>query len=367
MTHTSDLPLAIDPRELRKVLSSFVTGVTVVTAVDAQGNYHGVTANSFNSVSLDPPLVLWSQALRAFSHPVYRDARHFAINILSSDQIDVSNRFAKSGEDKFSGIAIRKGLNGVPLIEGCLAYLECSRHAAHEAGDHMIFIGRIDRMECNGSRPLVFGSGRYLVAETHDHARLSKADAQNNRARLHAIRLATHAAVDLSSRLDVTVGVAVWGTHGPTIVHWEPSSQPVSMNLRTGAVLPVSESATGRVFAAWLDQGAVEPVLSAEALAQGASSDSLLQALEEDLQAVRASGNALVSGVSSFVDRENVSVTSASVPVFHTDGSLLAALTILGEAGQVDLGSDSEALRALKATASELTRRFQPAEAMAAG
>ncbi|MFO1266922.1 MAG: flavin reductase [Rubrivivax sp.] len=250
-TMDREAPLqAIDARELRQVLSTFVTGVTVVTTVDREGRRHGVTANSFTSVSLEPPLVLWSQALKAFSHPAFRDAGRFAVNILADDQIALSNRFARAGEDKFGGTPVREGLGGVPLIEGCAAYVECRHHVAHEAGDHMIFVGHVERMARTGRRPLAFGGGRYLIAQPHDFGRLTADEANANRARLQAVRLATHAAVELAARVDETIGVAVWGTHGPTVLHWEPSSRPVSMSLRAGAVLPLLRSATGRVFAA---------------------------------------------------------------------------------------------------------------------
>src|SRR4051812_18428675 len=106
-----------DARALRQVLGAFVTGVTVITTVDASGKPHGLTANSFSSVSLDPPLILWSQSLTAPSHPVFRDADRFVVNILADDQVEVSNRFARGGADKFAGCATRAGLGGVPLIE----------------------------------------------------------------------------------------------------------------------------------------------------------------------------------------------------------------------------------------------------------
>src|SRR5712675_2060537 len=110
-----------DSRDLRRVLGTFVTGVTVVTTTDDEGRFHGVTANSFSSVSLDPPLVLWSQAVKTQSHPVYFKAESFAVNILAEDQIELSNRFAKSSQEKFAGIEVDIGADGVPLLRGCSA------------------------------------------------------------------------------------------------------------------------------------------------------------------------------------------------------------------------------------------------------
>lgn len=345
---------AIDARELRRVLSTFVTGVTVVTTRDARGRPHGVTVNSFSSVSLDPPLVLWSQALGALSHPVFRDAGRYAINILADDQIETSNRFARAGEDKFAGVAVHDGLGGMPLIDGCAAYVECSPHARHEAGDHMIFVGRVERIERAQRRPLAFGGGRYLIAQPHDFARLSTAQANANRARLQAVRLATHAAVELSARLDETIGVAVWGTHGPTVVHWEPSSAPVSLNLRVGAVLPLRRSATGRIFAAWLPPETTAPFLAAEpAVRADADGAAWAPGL---LETVRRDGVASVEVVSDFQDRSAVAVAAASAPVFDRDGQILLALTALGEAGRIDVSPGASLRTALIDCAAQLTR-----------
>jgi flavin reductase (DIM6/NTAB) family NADH-FMN oxidoreductase RutF len=153
---------ALDPKELRRAFGSFVTGVTIVTALDAHGHPVGLTANSFSSVSLDPPLVLWSQSLTAPSHPVFRSAERFAINILADDQAGLSDRFARGGTDKFSGVAVRQGLGGVPLIDGATALLECTRVATYPGGDHAIFLGRVERFERHGRTPLVFAAGSYL-------------------------------------------------------------------------------------------------------------------------------------------------------------------------------------------------------------
>ena len=132
---------AIDPADLRKVLGTFVTGVTVITTIDASGKAYGLTANSFTSVSLNPPIVLWNLSLTAPSHPIFREASRFAVNILADDQIDISKRFASLGRDKFAGVAVRRGLGGIPLIEGCAAYLECRSEASFPGGDHIVFLG----------------------------------------------------------------------------------------------------------------------------------------------------------------------------------------------------------------------------------
>lgn len=154
-----------DDRELRNVLGRFFTGVTVVTTVDATGKFWGVTANSFSSVSLEPPLVLWNQALTSISHPVFRQAERFAINILTEDQVALSQRFSRPLDDRFEGVEVTEGLAGVPLLEGCCAVLECRKVATHDEGDHAIFIGQVERVRCNEQRPLLFGDGQYMGAQ----------------------------------------------------------------------------------------------------------------------------------------------------------------------------------------------------------
>jgi len=157
-----------DSRELRRTLGTFVTGVTVVTAIDEEGRFHGVTANSFSSVSLDPPLVLWSQAVKSQSHPVFCKAERFAVNILADDQMDLSDRFAKSSREKFAGLEVDVGLGGVPLLRCCSAWLQCRVFSRVPGGDHTIYIGEVDSIDRAERKPLVFGNGQYLRTDPHD-------------------------------------------------------------------------------------------------------------------------------------------------------------------------------------------------------
>lgn len=160
-----------DARQLRNVLGRFFTGVTVVTTIDGNGKPWGVTANSFTSVSLDPPLILWNQALTATSYPVFSEQERFAINILAQSQVDLSQRFAKSGDDnKFEGVAVTAGLGDVPLIDDCCAVLECRKVATHAGGDHVVFIGQVERLRSNDESPLLFGDGQYMVAQALEMA-----------------------------------------------------------------------------------------------------------------------------------------------------------------------------------------------------
>ena len=159
---------ALDPLELRRCLGSFVTGVTVMTVLDADGNPEGITANSFSSLSLDPPLIVWSLRLSSRSFNTYKNAMRFTVNILAEDQVDISNRFAASGADRFEGVAYTPGLGGVPLIDGCASYLECSLEASYPGGDHVLFVGRVERIHMNERRPLAYGGGGYLSVQPHE-------------------------------------------------------------------------------------------------------------------------------------------------------------------------------------------------------
>lgn len=152
--------------EFRRALALFATGVTVVTT-HHDGVDVGVTANSFSSVSLDPPLILWSLAKRSSSIAAFRRAEFFAVNLLSIAQRSISNSFARSGlapGEKFSGVEITRGIGNTPLLEGCSARFECQTMHQYEAGDHVIFVGKVSRFERWNRTPLVFLSGEYGIA-----------------------------------------------------------------------------------------------------------------------------------------------------------------------------------------------------------
>ena len=159
-----------DQRALRDVFGAYVTGVTVVTTLCEDGTPCGVTANSFSSVSLDPPLILWSQGLNANSYPVFRDAERFVVNILALDQVEISQRFATPGIDRFAGLSHRQGAGGVPILDDCMAYLECRKTAVYPGGDHAIFLGEVENFHRSARAPLAFSSGRYSSAQTLEHS-----------------------------------------------------------------------------------------------------------------------------------------------------------------------------------------------------
>ncbi|MHA7847493.1 p-hydroxyphenylacetate 3-hydroxylase reductase component [Serratia sp. D1N4] len=154
---------ALDPRAFRRALGNFATGVTVVTAATPDGTRVGMTANSFNSVSLDPPLVLWSIDKRSGSYSVFEQASHFAINILAADQVDLSNRFARPSEDKFAGVETETGAGGAPLLADCAARFQCEKYQQVDGGDHWILIGKVVAFDDLGRAPLVYHQGSYSM------------------------------------------------------------------------------------------------------------------------------------------------------------------------------------------------------------
>lgn len=153
-----------DPRDLRQAFGRFATGVTVVTFRLADGRRVGLTANSFASVSLDPPLVSWNYR-RASPHlEAVLSCRHFLVHVLAADQIDLSQRMARPADDKFAGLPLQDGLGGTPRIAGSLATFECEMWKTVDAGDHVIFLGKVVRYEHADGEPLVFVNGRYAGA-----------------------------------------------------------------------------------------------------------------------------------------------------------------------------------------------------------
>lgn len=156
---------AIQSRALRQTLGAFITGVTVVTTRDSLGILYGVTANSFNSVSLEPPLVLWSQSKTSRSYRAFQESGHFVVNILAIEQTELAQHFARSIDDKFRGLLYTEGVGGCPVLEGTAAHFECSTVACHPGGDHVIYIGRVERMYRSERQPLAFGDGGFMVAQ----------------------------------------------------------------------------------------------------------------------------------------------------------------------------------------------------------
>jgi flavin reductase (DIM6/NTAB) family NADH-FMN oxidoreductase RutF len=148
-------------REFRKTLGQFATGVTVMTTLTPGAERVGMTVNSFNSLSLDPPLILWSIAKTTPAFGYFRVQDPFAVNVLSGDQEALARQMAQSSADKFKGVALREGRKGVPLLEGCIAYLECDVWARYPGGDHDIVVGHVQRIFNIGKSPLLFHGGAF--------------------------------------------------------------------------------------------------------------------------------------------------------------------------------------------------------------
>jgi len=165
-----DPKTGIDPKTdlaaYRRCLGQFATGVTVITAEHA-GTLVGLTANSFTSVSLDPALVLWSIKYESDSFEAFKHCTHYSVNILSAEQIAQSNHFSKSGGDKFAGMNWQPGLGGAPVLDGAIAVFECANEQELPGGDHLMFLGRVERFRHLSGDPLLFVQGRYGVAMDH--------------------------------------------------------------------------------------------------------------------------------------------------------------------------------------------------------
>jgi 3-hydroxy-9,10-secoandrosta-1,3,5(10)-triene-9,17-dione monooxygenase reductase component len=155
---------ATDPKQVRNALGAFATGVTIITTSDG-GKDVGLTANSFNSVSLNPPMVLWSLGRSSFSLPVFERATHFAVHVLAEDQEDLSTRFATRSGDKFQGLPVTRGEAHLPLLSDCTARFQCKKVFAYEGGDHVIFVGEVTAFDHEPKRPLLFHGGRYAVTK----------------------------------------------------------------------------------------------------------------------------------------------------------------------------------------------------------
>jgi 3-hydroxy-9,10-secoandrosta-1,3,5(10)-triene-9,17-dione monooxygenase reductase component len=151
----------VEPGKFRRALSCFATGVAVVTALDRNGDRTGMTVSSFNSVSLDPPLVLWSVGEDAYSYETFMNAEYFAVNVLTKEQRHLSDRFALKGTDKFEGLEYRDGLHGLPILSDYAACFECRTEHRYAGGDHRIIVGRVLRFDEHETDPLIFYRGGF--------------------------------------------------------------------------------------------------------------------------------------------------------------------------------------------------------------
>jgi 3-hydroxy-9,10-secoandrosta-1,3,5(10)-triene-9,17-dione monooxygenase reductase component len=167
----------IEPKIFRHALGAFATGVTIVTTRGEDGGDVGLTANSFSSVSLNPPMVLWSLAKTSSSIDAFRQAGHFAVHILAADQDALSGRFASKGIDKFAGLDIGRGHDDIPMLHDCTARFECRTTYQYEGGDHVIFVGEVLDFTHSERSPLIFHGGRYGMVIGKDPMQTTSAGA----------------------------------------------------------------------------------------------------------------------------------------------------------------------------------------------
>lgn len=154
--------MAIDPKEFRNAMGTFATGVTIVTTMSEDGQPIGLTANSFSSVSLDPPLLLFCLDKRSFSFAHFQNCKHFAVNVLSADQQDISSHFARPSVDKWNEVTYDVWGVGCPVFADALAVFECRTETIHEAGDHVIVVGHVEHFTYKaGGEPLLYYRGKY--------------------------------------------------------------------------------------------------------------------------------------------------------------------------------------------------------------
>ena len=161
-TRTGHRGPAVDQAALRAVLSRFATGITVITGHDDEQRRRAITVNTFASVSLDPPLILYCLGKSAFHFTAFANAKAFAVNILGADQQALSDRFARGAEDDFADLSVTGLATGSPVLAGCLAVLDCETEAVHDAGDHLIVVGRVRALDvAGGAEPLIRYASRY--------------------------------------------------------------------------------------------------------------------------------------------------------------------------------------------------------------
>lgn len=152
---------AFDSAHFRRALSQFATGVTIITTRLEDGSFLGLTASSFNSVSLTPPLVLWSLGQGANSLPVFSGNTHYVINVLAADQVELAERFSRRIPNRFEGVDYELSRTGLPILKGAVAWFECHNRSRYPEGDHVIFVGEVEQCDASGREALLFHNGRF--------------------------------------------------------------------------------------------------------------------------------------------------------------------------------------------------------------
>jgi flavin reductase (DIM6/NTAB) family NADH-FMN oxidoreductase RutF len=152
---------AFDSLHFRQALSQFATGVTVITTRLEDGSFRGLTASSFNSVSLSPPLVLWSLGTAANSLPIFSGNSHYVINVLNAEQAHLAKLFSRRSEDPWQGVDYELSRTGMPILKGAVAWFECHNRSRYPEGDHVIFVGEVEECAFHGQAPLIFHGGQF--------------------------------------------------------------------------------------------------------------------------------------------------------------------------------------------------------------
>jgi flavin reductase (DIM6/NTAB) family NADH-FMN oxidoreductase RutF/DNA-binding IclR family transcriptional regulator len=333
---------SFDQRQLRNVFGTFPTGVTVVTTSDRDGRPCGVTANSFSSVSLDPPLVLWSQAVSSKSFAAFNESDCFAVNILAEEQVAISNQFAKSGVDKFAGVPYSEGLEALPVIEGVAAHLECRKVATYPGGDHVVYIGKVERIGYSHRRPLAFSSGRYMIPFAHELGPINLQLGSFKQVPPEALRQAIASMSSIAENVGShSLCLGVWGNHGPTTIYWEPSSHPISEIFPVGLVLSVTSSAMGRVFVAYLPEEATKVFVEEDLrLLRKADVDPVEQRrnFDVEIESVRKHGLAYVGMAEASVRVHKIPTSAFVAPIFDSAGAVIMVMTMMSHVDR--LGED---------------------------
>lgn len=350
---------SFDKRQLRDVFGTFTTGVTIVTTRTADGKGYGVTANSFSSVSLDPPLILWSQALSSNSFKAFQESDTFAVNILADDQITLSNHFAKSGDDKFAGVEYIDGHQGVPVIADTAAHLECTKIATYPGGDHVVYLGRVERMGYSNRRALAFSGGRYMIPYAHDLGPVSLQLSATRSAHPDVLRRVQEAMPSIAKEVgNHSVCLAAWGNHGPTTLCWEPSGRPVSENFPVGLVLNISSSALGKAFAAFMPDEVTRTFVEEDLrLFRRAGEDPVAQReqFDEEMTSTRNHGVSRVVVAPAASRLHQIPTNAFAAPIYGRDGAMVFAMSIIAHVEQLDDAWDGPAPLALRAACARLS------------
>ena len=327
-----------------------------MTTRDQAGQIFGCTANSFSSVSLKPPLVLWSQALTAGSYAAFQNSERFVVNILSEEQRPLSQQFATSMENKFNGVNWEPGISGLPILTGCSAYLECRKVANYPGGDHTIFLGEVESLQRAKHRPLVFSGGKYMLAFPHEFGLSSGTPGI---AHIEAVRIANTVLPDICTRMEHSVCLSVWGNRGPTIIRFEHHANPIADQMSAGLVLSTLYTPTGQVFLAYLPRERVQAVLDDElakhqSLGLKSPSPEKIDGLVAD---VRSRGLAKFTG-SHAPSLGEIDVAAFAAPVFDRTGAIALVISAMARISEVGSDWTGPLPTALVAEAAALSRRL---------